>query len=257
MADILPASENPAPPPAGNDPWQGLRPSARERLEMRSYAKPPLDERLSGSGVAASEAIAGRAELGDAWIPGVELFPRRVFRQKGRGHFGELARLNEGPLARIGLEPKQWSSAMMHRDSAKGVHIHPPHVPENHGPEEWFRKLYGTGGENFGLRPYDLEQWDVMFFLTGICEMLLIDERAGLPRRIMRFTIDGDNRPGPDNSAVVIPPGVGHALRSIGPEDIVMVYGTSTTFNPEWEGRIASDVENSPLPADWTAYLES
>jgi dTDP-4-dehydrorhamnose 3,5-epimerase-like enzyme len=54
---------------------------------------------------------------------------------------------------------------------------------------------------------------------------------------------------------VVIPPGVAHALRSIGNEDLVMAYGTSTSFNPDWEGRIASDVENAPLPVDWANYL--
>ena len=34
-----------------------------------------------------------------------------------------------------------------------------------------------------------------------------------------------------------------------------MVYGTSTVFNPAWEGRIASDVEKAPLHADWDRYL--
>jgi len=86
--------------------------------------------------------------------------------------------------------------------------------------------------------------------------MILVDEREGLTRRIMRFTIAGDSRPGNDNAAVVIPPGVGHALRSIGNEDLIMVYGTSTSFNPDWEGRIASGIETAPLPVDWTDYLE-
>ena len=35
--------------------------------------------------------------------PGVEIFPRRVFQQKGRGYFAELTRLDEGTLDRIGL----------------------------------------------------------------------------------------------------------------------------------------------------------
>ena len=94
-----------------------------------------------------------------------------------------------------------------------------------------------------------------MFFLTGICEMILVDEREGLTRRVMRFTIHGDGKPGANNAAVVIPPGVAHALRSIGNEDLIMVYGTSTTFNPDWEGRIESGIEAAPLPADWSAYL--
>lgn len=241
--------------PISNDPWSGLNPDARTRLETRDYSSGDLALRLAGSGVNASEAIAGREALADAWIPGVELFQRRVYQQKGRGYFGELTRLTEGTLDRIGLAPRQWASALMHRDSAKGFHIHPPHVPEGIEPAAWFRKLYLESPAEFSLRPYDREQWDVMFFLTGICEMILVDERQGLPRRVMRFTIPGDSRAGPDNAAVVIPSGVAHALRNIGNEDLVMVYGTSTVFNPSWEGRIASDVEKAPLDPEWERYL--
>ena len=205
--------------------------------------------------MAVSEAIQGRNELAEVWIPGVEIFPRRVFQQPGRGYFAELARLSEGVLDRIGLAPKQWASALMHRDSAKGFHIHPPHVPEGIPADQWFREIYMDSPGNCSLRPYNLEQWDVMFFMTGICDMILVDEREGLKRQVMRFTISGDSKPGNDNAGVVIPAGVSHALRNIGSEDLIMVYGTSTTFNPDWEGRIASGVENALLPADWSAYL--
>ena len=235
--------------------WKGLKAAARMRLETRDYTKDSLSRRLATSGADASELLQGRAELADAWIPGVEIFPRRVFQQKGRGYFSELTRLSEGTLDRIGLAPKQWASALMHRDSAKGFHIHPPHVPEDVSAERWFQKLFIENPEDFSLRLYGLEQWDVMFFLTGICEMILVDEREGLTRRVMRFTIHGDGKPGANNAAVVIPPGVAHALRSIGNEDLIMVYGTSTTFNPDWEGRIESGIEAAPLPADWSAYL--
>jgi hypothetical protein len=64
----------------------------------------------------------------------VEIFPRRVFQQKGRGYFAELTRLSEAVLDRIGPRPRQWASALMHRDSAKGFHIHPPHVPDGITP---------------------------------------------------------------------------------------------------------------------------
>lgn len=242
-------------PPTSNDPWAGLKPDARARLETRDYSSADLALRLATSGVNAAEAIAGRAALADAWIPGVELFQRRVFQQKGRGYFGELTRLNEGTLDRLGLAPRQWASALMHRDSSKGFHIHPPHVPDGVDPAEWFRRLYVEAPDDVAARPYDREQWDVMFFLTGICEMLLVDERRGLPRRVMRFTIPGDSRAGPDNAAVVIPPGVAHALRNIGNEDLIMVYGTSTVFQPAWEGRIASEVEKAPLDPSWERYL--
>ncbi len=240
-----------------SETWAGLNPEARARLETRDYSSGDLAVRLGTTGVNASEAINGKAALVEAgvWIPGVEMFSRRVYQQKGRGYFGELTRLNEGTLERIGLAPRQWASALMHRDSAKGFHIHPPHIPAGEDPAAWFKKLYVDSPEDYSLRPYDREQWDVMFFLTGICEMLLVDERAGMPRRIMRFVIPGDSRSGPDNASVVIPSGVAHALRNVGNEDLIMVYGTSTVFNPEWEGRIASDVEKCPLPPDWDRYL--
>jgi dTDP-4-dehydrorhamnose 3,5-epimerase-like enzyme len=241
---------------SNNDPWRGLRASAKARLETRNYSSGPLSLRLGTTGLNASEAISSRGDLSEVWIPGVELFPRRVFQQKGRGYFGELTRLNQGILDEIGLSPRQWASALMHRDSAKGFHIHPPFIPEGREPAGWFRELYVDGPKVFQNRPYDQEQWDVMFFLTGICEMILTDEREGMPKRSMRFVISGDSRPGPDNAGVVIPPGVGHALRNIGNEDLIMVYGTTTVFNPEWEGRIESSVENSPLPEDWQNYLE-
>lgn len=240
-----------------SETWAGLNPDARARLETRDYSSGDLALRLGGTGVNASEAINGKAALVEAaaWIPGVELFSRRVYQQKGRGYFGELTRLTEGTLDRIGIAPRQWASALMHRDSAKGFHIHPPYIPAGEDPAAWFKKLYIDSPEDYSLRPYDREQWDVMFFLTGICEMLLVDERAGMPRRVMRFVIPGDSRSGPDNAAVVIPSGVAHALRNVGNEDLIMVYGTSTVFNPEWEGRIASDVEKCPLPPDWDRYL--
>lgn len=238
-----------------NQRWSGLKAGARALLETRDYSKGGLAARLATSGISGGEAVQGRPELTDAWIPGVEIFSRRVFQQKGRGYFSELTRLTEGVLDRIGLAPRQWASALMHRDSAKGFHIHPPHVPEGSDPAKWFNGLFVEAPEDYARRPYDREQWDVMFFLTGLCEMILVDEREGLTRRIMRFTIAGDSKPGNDNVAVVIPPGVGHALRSIGNEDLIMVYGTSTTFNPDWEGRIGSAIENSPLPPDWEDYL--
>jgi dTDP-4-dehydrorhamnose 3,5-epimerase-like enzyme len=238
------------------DCWRGLRPVARAQLQTRDYSKGDLAGRLGTSGAGSGELVAGREELSEAWIPGVELFGRRVFQQKGRGYFAELTRTSDGVLHDIGLVPQQWASALMHRDSAKGFHIHPPHVPEDWVAADWFSHLYVDSYLDFELRPYGLEQWDVMFFLTGICEIVLVDERQGLPRRVMRFTIAGDSRPGEDNAALVIPPGVSHALRNLGNEDLIMTYGTSTCFNPEWEGRIASDVENSELPGDWLNYLK-
>ena len=237
--------------------WQALGTSARASLEARSYRKAPLAERLAGSGVDAGELIASQAKLQEAWIPGVEHYRRTVYQQRHRGYFSEFARATEGRLHEIGFWPRQFATALMYAGTAKGFHIHPPSVPDGQDPAQWFQRLFVTEPENYSLRPYGEEQWDVMFFIRGICEMFLIDERAGMPRRKMRFFIDGDQMPGPNNAAVVIPPGVAHALRGASSEDLIMVYGTSTVFQPDFEGRIRSSVELAPPPEDWQSWWEA
>ena len=225
-----------------NDPqrWKGLRESARAALEQRDYSSPPMG--------------AGRL-VGGETIPGVTLFRRQIFAQRHRGFLGELARRDEPPLSDLGLWPAQWSSACMFGGTAKGFHIHPPHVPEGEEPEAWFRKLYIEGKDEVGLRPYAQEQWDVMFFVRGLAEMILVDERAGLPRETMHFFIDGDDHAGEHNVGVVIPAGVAHALRAAGAGDVMMIYGTTTVFDPGAEGRIGSAIEKAPLPPEWESYL--
>jgi dTDP-4-dehydrorhamnose 3,5-epimerase-like enzyme len=133
--------------------------------------------------------------------------------------------------------------------------VHPPSISEQNAAADWFRRLFIDEPGEYSLRRYDDEQWDVMFFLQGRVEIILCDIRAGLPRRVMRFFIDGDNHRSKNNAGVVIPPGVAHAIRVEGSEDVVMVYGTSTIFRPEFEGRIASDVESAELPEAWREFL--
>ncbi|HEX4083661.1 MAG TPA: hypothetical protein VHY22_02025 [Chthoniobacteraceae bacterium] len=237
-----------------NSLWQGLRDSAQAELNQRDYQQKSLGERLATSGVEAGELVnADRAQV--KWIPGVELFHRRIYPQRHRGYFGEFARRGEGVLGRIGLWPRQWATATMYANTAKGFHIHPPCIPEGTDPAGWFQSLFGGSAENYDKRPYDREQWDVMFMAQGTVEMLLVDERAGLERRVMRLLVDGDDLRGPNNVGIVIPAGVAHALRAEGARDVVMVYGTTTTFEPSFEGRIASDIENAPLPEDWRKYI--
>jgi dTDP-4-dehydrorhamnose 3,5-epimerase-like enzyme len=233
--------------------WQGLRDSARAELKQRDYQQKSLAERLASSGVEAGELVsADRTQLG--WIPGVEIFARRVFPQRHRGFFGEFGRRGEGALGKIGMWPRQWATATMFATTAKGFHIHPPFIPEGTEPADWFAKLYVEQPENYELRPYDREQWDVMFFVQGTVEMLLVDERAGMQRRVMRLLAEGDDLRGPNNVGIIIPAGVAHALRAEGAKDVIMVYGTSTSFTPAFEGRIASDIESAPLPEDWAKY---
>jgi len=242
-----------------NDLWQGIDPGAQDALSARDYRTASFAQEFARQGVEAGELVAAdrnQRKIKEAWIPGVEVFLRKIHAQRHRGFFGEFVRHDEGVLGRISLWPKQWSAARMFADTAKGFHVHPPSIPRGSAATDWLRRLFIDEPEQYSRRRYDDEQWDVMFFLQGRVEMILCDVRAGLPRRVMRFFIDGDNHRGNNNAAVVIPPGVAHAIRVEGGEDVIMVYGTSTTFRPEFEGRIASEIENAPLPESWRKFLK-
>lgn len=239
--------------------WQGLTAEAQKALGVRDYAPQSFAERLAGFGIEAGKlATADRtaAEVREAWIPGVEIFSRTIHHQRHRGVFGEFIRRDEGLMERIGFWPAQWANARMFAQTAKGFHVHPPSIPKGTTPQDWHRRLFVKEPENYGLRRYTDEQWDVMFFVQGVAEMILRDVRAGMPARAMRFFVDGDNHPGANNVGIVVPPGVAHAIRVEGSEDVVMVYGTSTSFHPEFEGRIGSEVETSVLPESWTKFLK-
>lgn len=238
--------------------WQGIDAGARDAISTRDYRTASLTRELSQRGVDASELVAAdrtQREIEQAWIPGVEIFARKVHPQRHRGLFGEFVRRDEGILAQIGLWPQQWSAARMFSGTAKGFHVHPPSIPEGSDAVDWLRRVYVDEPNNYSARSYDKEQWDVMFFIQGCVEIILCDIRAGLPRRVMRFFVDGDNHRSERNVGVVIPPGVAHAVRAEGTEDVVMVYGTSTIFRPEFEGRIASEVETAALPESWRKFL--
>jgi dTDP-4-dehydrorhamnose 3,5-epimerase-like enzyme len=241
-----------------NNLWQGITDQARTALGMRDYKAATLAKQLAESGVEARQLMSAdrtEHENSDAWIPGVEIFSRTIYPQRHRGSFGEFARRDEGALSEIGLWPKPWAAARMFVQTAKGFHVHPPSIPKDARAADWLRRLFVDEPRNYSLRRYDDEQWDVMFVVQGVAEMVLRDLRAGLPTRTMRFLIDGDNHRSANNVAVVIPPGVAHAIRTEGSEDVIMVYGTSTSFRPEFEGRIASDVEAAPLPESWRRFL--
>jgi dTDP-4-dehydrorhamnose 3,5-epimerase-like enzyme len=239
--------------------WRGLSEQAQKELRSRDYKAASLPERLRLAGVDAAELVGTKRDeaLEKAWIPGVEIFSRTVYAQRYRGTFGEFARRDEGVLHRIGLWPAQWATARMFARTAKGFHIHPPSIPEGKDPAAWMRQLFVDDRENYSARPYDKEQWDVMFFVQGVLEVLLRDARPGLDPRVMRFFVDGDDHRSANNVGIVIPAGVAHALRAEGSADVIMVYGTSTSFRPEFEGRIASEIETAELPESWQKFLNA
>jgi len=240
------------------DLWRGLTAATREALSTRDYVEGSFAQRLSDTGVEAGElAIADRTqpEIRQAWIPGVEIFSRKIHPQPHRGFFGEFVRSEEGILAQVGFWPKQWSAARMFARTAKGFHVHPPSIPEGGKAADWLRKLFIDEPQGYSLRRYDHEQWDVLFFVQGRVEIILRDVRAGLEARTMRFFVDGDNHRSHNNVGIVVPPGVAHAVRVEGSEDLIMVYGTSTIFHPDFEGRIASEIETATLPESWRKFL--
>ncbi len=239
--------------------WQGIDASARDDLNTRDYRTASFAQELSQRGLEASELVAAdrnQRDVKEAWIPGVEIFARKIHAQRHRGLFGEFVRRDEGILARICLWPKQWSAARMFANTAKGFHVHPPSIPKGGVAADWLRRVFIDEPQNYSLRRYDDEQWDVMFFLQGRVEIILCNIRAGFPRRVMRFFVDGDNYRSNNNVGIVIPPGVAHAIRAEGTEDVILVYGTSTVFHPEFEGRIASEVESAELPESWRRFLD-
>ncbi len=225
--------------------WRGLNHTARARIEERDYSE----------GIPAAGDYLRADDPEPVMIPGVEILGRTIHPQRHRGFLGELGRESEGRLHAIGFWPKQWAAARMYAATAKGFHIHPPSIPDGEDPGAWFQRLYVEEPENYALRPYSEEQWDAMFFIQGLADLILVDEREGMHRNVMRFFIDGDDIPGPNNAGVVIPAGVAHAIRSANSTDLLMVYGTSTVFHPEFEGRIESGLERPDLPPEWQAYL--
>src|SRR5205823_13681926 len=229
------------------DIWRGLQATAKGALSTRDYRAPALAKRLAGIGLEAGQIVsANRRSLAVVWIPGVEIFPRTIHVQRHRGLFGEFARRDEGVLANLKFWPRQWATARMFANTAKGFHVHPPFIPAGEDPARSLRRRFVRKGT--ASPDYEAEQWDVMFFVQGRVEMILRDVREGFRSRIMHFFIDGDNHRGPNNVAVVIPPGAAHALRAAGADDADKGCGTSTNFEAAFEGRIASDVESALLP---------
>ena len=135
--------------------WQGIDPGAQNALTPRDYRTASFAQELAQRGVDAGELVAAdknQREIKEAWIPGVEIFARKIHPQRHRGCFGEFVRRDEGILARIGLWPKQWSAARMFAYTAKGFHVHPPSVPEGSAAADWLRRLFVDEPENYSLR---------------------------------------------------------------------------------------------------------
>ncbi len=73
--------------------WQGIDAGVRDALKPRDYRSGSSARELSQRGVDASELVAAdrnESEIKEAWIPGVEIFARKIYAQRHRGVFGEF-----------------------------------------------------------------------------------------------------------------------------------------------------------------------
>src|SRR5262249_22050134 len=81
--------------------WQGIDAAAANAVRTPDYHTASFVQELFGRGLDASQLLAAdrsKPEIRDAWIPGIEIFARKIHSQRHRGSFGELVRREEGVL---------------------------------------------------------------------------------------------------------------------------------------------------------------
>jgi dTDP-4-dehydrorhamnose 3,5-epimerase len=149
-----------------------------------------------------------------ALIAGVRL-DRLLVHPDDRGYFLELQRLGRGLAAEFPAASTQISAALSYPGTIKAFHYH-------------------------------LHQTDCWNAIKGLMQVALVDLRLASPTFGLRNTMYlGPMRPW----QVLIPPGVAHGYKVIGPEEAMLVYMTDRFYNPEDEGRIPYD--DASINYDW------
>jgi dTDP-4-dehydrorhamnose 3,5-epimerase len=139
-------------------------------------------------------------------IHGVAIEPVAVW-PDDRGHFLEVLRVGRGVPSHFAPETTQVSATVTYSGVVKAFHYH--------------------------CRQYDC--WTVV---KGMMQVALVDLRKESPTFSQRNTLYvGELRP----RQVLIPPGVAHGYKVIGPEAAVLVYVTSRFYDPMDEWRIPFD----------------
>jgi dTDP-4-dehydrorhamnose 3,5-epimerase len=150
----------------------------------------------------------------DKLIEGVRIQPLSVW-PDDRGYFLELIRGGKAPVEGFNWTNTQVSAALSYPGTVKAFHYH-------------------------------LEQSDCWNAVAGMFQFVLADLRQGSRTYGARNTMYvGPLRPW----QVLIPPGVAHGYKVIGPEPGVLVYATDRFYNPKDEGRIPYN--DSRLAYDW------
>jgi len=147
-------------------------------------------------------------------IDGVQIEPVSVW-PDDRGYFLEVQRLGRGLAAHFPPESTQISAALSYPGTIKAFHYH-------------------------------TRQTDCWAPVTGLLQVALVDLRVGSPTYGARNTLYvGVLRPW----QMLIPPGVAHGYKVIGPEHAMLVYLTDRFYDATDEGRIPY---NDPhIQYDW------
>jgi dTDP-4-dehydrorhamnose 3,5-epimerase len=136
-------------------------------------------------------------------IEGVKL-QRLPLYPDDRGYFLEVQRFGQGLAAHFPAASSQVSAALSYAGTVKAFHYH-------------------------------LRQTDCWTPVKGMFQVALVDLRRQSPTFGRRNTIyAGALRP----LQIVIPPGVGHGYKVIGPDEGLLVYMTDRFYDPADEGRI-------------------
>lgn len=136
-------------------------------------------------------------------IDGIQIKPYPLY-PDDRGYFLEVIRVGQGLASHFDPATTQVSSAVSYTGTIKAFHYH-------------------------------LHQTDFWVPVHGMLQVGLVDLRKDSPTHGQRNTMYvGELRPW----QILIPPGVGHGYKVIGPQSALLVYVTNQIYNPADEGRI-------------------
>jgi dTDP-4-dehydrorhamnose 3,5-epimerase len=152
-------------------------------------------------------------------IDGVKVVEMQLW-PDDRGYFLEVARLGKGLTAEFPVASTQVSVALSYPGTIKAFHFHQ-------------------------------HQTDCWVPVQGMLQVALVDLRQNSPTHGKRNTFyAGTLRPW----QFLIPPGVAHGYKVIGPSPAVLVYLTNRLYDPADEGRIA---HNDPqIQYDWETQFK-
>lgn len=147
-------------------------------------------------------------------IDGVKIQPVSLW-PDDRGYFLEVGRLGQGLAAGYGGGSTQVSSALSYPGTIKAFHYHQ-------------------------------RQTDLWVPVAGMLQVALVDLRKASPTFGKKNTLYiGALRPW----QVLIPPGVAHGYKIVGPDPAILVYLTDQFYDPADEGRIPYN--HPSIQYDW------